>query len=659
MPRAPQVILADFETKGIQSRPKYPPKPGSLALKWPDQSDYKLMAWGHGDGTRAFDNNCTEKEARGELKKAQESKYPVLWQNEKFDLDVAEIHWELPIPDWRKRHDTMYLLFLENPHAPSLALKESAQRILGIAPEEQDKLKEWILANIEAARKKPSTWGAYICEAPYRIVKPYHKGDLTRMGRLFNKIYPYIVESGMLEAYQRELKLMPILLENERVGMRVDMNGLERDLPAMIAGVEKTDVWLRKKLGIENIDSDRQLGEALYNKGIVSDFKKTAKGHLSVSKKTLTLNKFKDPKVYQALQYRGQMSTSISMFIKPWLELGTAGKGTIHPNWSQVRSPKGNNDTGGARSGRIICSKPNFLNIPKKWKRAASAGYVHPAFLKVPELPYVRSYCLPDKGQRWGKRDFDQQELRLFGHFEEGPVMAGFLSAQIDLPCSKCGAPVGKQCVGGKFHAERKYDIHELVRAEVERRLIEACLREGFDRDTAKSCVFGRLYGQGITGLMQLLQLLDEEKPIAQIIQASINAAVPSIKELDNRLKALSDEGLPIRTFGSRLYYCEEPKYSPLYGRDMTFSYKLLNYLMQGSGADVTKETLIRYNEAKKNSRFVVTVYDEVNFSAPAKAMKEEQKIMQDCMRSIATDVPMLSEGESGVNWGTLTKWQD
>ena len=72
MPRAPQVILADFETKGIQSRPKYPPKPGSLALKWPDQSDYKLMAWGHGDGTRAFDNNCTEKEARGELKKAQD-----------------------------------------------------------------------------------------------------------------------------------------------------------------------------------------------------------------------------------------------------------------------------------------------------------------------------------------------------------------------------------------------------------------------------------------------------------------------------------------------------------------------------------------------------------------------------------------------------------
>lgn len=628
--KAPPAIETDFETKGIDGRPNYPPKPVSLALRWPDQREYKLMAWGH----EAGDNNCTEKEARAEYLKARNSKYPMLFQNAVFDTDVAETHWEIPLQEPLKIHDTMYLIFLWDPHAPTLALKESAQRLLGIAPEEQDKLKAWILDNVPEAKRKPSTWGAYIWKAPYRVVRPYHKGDLVRTGKIFNYLYPRIVDAGMLEAYQRDQRLMPVLLENARVGMRLDMNGLERDLPTMEAGVEKADVWLRKRLGIDNIDSDRKLGQALYDKGIVTDFKMTAKGHLSVSKKTLTLNKFKDPRVYQALQYRGQMSTSISMFIKPWLELGTVGKGVIHPNWSQVRSPKGNNDTGGARSGRIICSRPNFLNIPKKWKRAMSAGYAHPDFLKVPPLPYVRSYCLPDKGDQWGKRDFNQQELRLFGHFEEGPVMHGFLN-------------------------DPNFDIHEAVRAECERRLIEAALREGFDRDTAKSCVFGRLYGQGIAGLMQLLQLLDEEKPIAQIIQQAINAAVPSIKELDNQLKALAKDGQPIRTWGGRLYYCEEPKYSDLYGRDMTFEYKLLNYLMQGSGADVTKETIIRYNQAKKHSRFVVTVYDEINFSAPAKAMKEEQKILRDCMRSIETDIPMLSDGEAGQNWGSLEKFKE
>lgn len=656
--KAPAVVCIDFETAGIEARPQYPPKPVSLALKWPDTKDYKLMSWGHKGG----DNNCTEKEARGELKKAYESKYPVLAQNFSFDADVAETHWDLAVPSWDRWHDTMFLIFLENPHAESLALKESAHRILGIPPDEQDKLYEWIIKNIPAAKKKPSTAGAYIADAPYRIVRPYHKGDLVRTGKLFDKLYPYIVESGMLPAYQRELKLMPILLNNARTGLRLDTDRLVTDIPAMKAGIEKTDVWLRKKLGIENIDSDRQLGEALYKKNIVSDFKRTAKGHLSVSKKTMTINKFTDVKVFQALQYRSQMSTCVNMFAEPWLELATAGNGVIFPNWSQVRSPRGN-DTGGARSGRVICSKPNFLNVPKSWKKAKSAGYVHPAFLNVVELPLIRSYCLPDAGDDWGKRDFSGQELRLFAHAEEGPVAQGFMNSPVVRPCLDCGALIGKECKGlsdNKFHDIRLYDIHELVRAEAERQLIAAGLRDSFDRDTAKGAVFGRLYGQGVSGLMQLLQLTEEEKPVAQTIQRAINAALPSIKELDDQMKALSRDGQPIMTWGNRLYYVEPPKYSELYGRNMEFSYKLLNYYCQGSGADVTKETIIRFDEhPKREGRFSNTVYDEISFSTKPKAMKNDQDVLRECMLSIETDIPMLSDGEAGPNWGSLKKWQD
>jgi DNA polymerase I-like protein with 3'-5' exonuclease and polymerase domains len=640
--KAPDCIIFDFETKGILPRPNYPPKAVSLALKWPDRSDYILMAWGHGDGTKAHGNNCTEKQGRGELVKAYNSRYPILTQYGSFDHDVAEAHWDLPILPWERTYDTMYLTFLDDPHAESLALKPTAERLLGIPPEEQDRVKEWVLANVPEAKKKPSEWGQYLWMCPYQIVKPYHKGDLVRTGRLFNLLYPRIIDAEMGKAYDRDRRLMPILLRNARVGMRTDVDGLERDLPAMKAGVEKADVWLRKRLGIDNIDSDRQLGEALYNKGIVTEFKRTPKGQLSVSKKYLILDRFKDKRVYHALQYRGQMATCINMFAEPWLELGTVGHGSLFPNWSQVRSSRnGGKDMSGARSGRIICSRPNFLNIPKKWKRAASSGYVHPAWLRVPELPYMRQYCLPDNGEQWGKRDFNQQELRLFGHFEEGQVMQGFLN-------------------------DPKFDIHENVRAEAERRLIEAMLRDSFDRDTAKTCVFGRVYGQGLSGLMDALHLPEEDKPVAQIIQRAINAAVPSIKELDDQLKELARDksygpnGAPIRTWGGRLYYCEPPTYSEFYGRDMTYEYKLLNYLLQGSGADVTKETLIRYDShPKRRGRFVVTVYDEINFSCPPKAMKEEQKIMKECMLSIETDIPMLSDGEVGPNWGFLEKFKE
>lgn len=631
--KAPQAIIFDFETAGVQGRPHYPPKPVSLALKWPNQSTYKLMAWGHADGSKAAGNNCTEKEARAELVKAYNSRYPIVTQYGTFDHDVAEVHWQLPVPEWQRLHDTLYLIFLNNPHSESLGLKQVAESLLGIPPEEQDSMKEWILENIPEAKKRPSTYGAYICECPYQIVKPYHKGDLTRTGALFNYLYPLVIDAGMGEAYDRERRLMPILLENARVGMRVDVDGLASALPEMKEGVARADAWMKKKLGNINLDSPKQFGEALLNKGIVRDFKRTAKGQLSTSKKNLTLDKYIDKQFYQVWTYRSQMDTSITMFVEPWLELvGTGDR--LYPNWSQVRSPKGDsNDTKGARSGRVICAKPNFLNIPKKWKKAISAGYVHPAFLKVPELPFIRKYVLPDLKQVWGRRDFNQQELRLFGHFEEGPVMEGFLT-------------------------DPDYDIHELARAEEERQLIEAGLRDSFDRDTAKGTVFGRLYGQGVKGLMHLLQLNEEEKPVAQLIQKAINTAIPSIKELDNALKALAKEGRPIRTWGSRLYYCEEPKYNAEHGYNMTFEYKLLNYLCQGSGADVTKETLIRYNDhPKRRGRLVVTVYDEINFSCPKPALRSEMTVLRDVMRSIETDIPMLSDGETGPNWGNLTKF--
>ncbi len=633
MTRAPKVICCDFETEGIEPRPNYPPKPVSLALHWPDERKPRTLAWGHPAG-----NTCTEREARGEWKKARESAYPMLFQNGEFDLDVAETHWDFPLPNWDRWHDTKFLLALWDPHAPTLSLKPSAERLLGIKPEEQDRMYEWILANVPEAARKPSTAGAYICRCPYSIVRLYHIGDLTRTLAIFKYLYPRIADAGMLDAYRRELKLMPILLENARQGMRLDVTALKQDLPTMERGVELADKWLCKRLGIENIDSDRQLGEALIAKDVLREYRHTKTGQVSVSKKYLILDRFRDKRVYHALQYRNQMATSVNMFARPWLELALNSRdgATLHPNWSQVRSSRsGGDSSSGARSGRIICSKPNFLNIPKKWKRAFSAGYVHPAWLKVPELPYMRRYCLPDKGHQWGKRDFNQQELRLFGHFEEGPVMAGFL-----------GDP--------------KFDIHELVRAEAEHKLVEAMLRKAFDRDSAKTCVFGRVYGQGLTGLMDALHLADEEKAVAQIIQRAINAAVPSIQDLDNQLKALAAQDLPIRTWGGRLYYEEPPSYSEKYGRNMTFAYKLLNYLLQGSGADVTKETIIRWHgHPKRRARFVVTVYDEINFSTAVRAMRQDQQVLKDCMRSIETDVPMLSDGEVGCSWGDLERWRD
>jgi hypothetical protein len=294
------------------------------------------------------------------------------------------------------------------------------------------------------------------------------------------------------------------------------------------------------------------------------------------------------------------------------------------------------------------------------------AGYIHPAFVgALPPLPFMRTYVLPGKGKRWGRRDYNQQEVRLFGHFEEGPVAEGFLADPIAArDCLRCGAPAGKRCVGGRTHKERNFDMHEGVRAAEEEALVRAGLRTEFDRDAAKGTVFGAFYGQGLTGLMVSLKLRDpEDRPTGQVVYRALHHAAPSIKELSNLLKAESLKGMPIRTIGGRLYYCEEPRYVKKFNRDMTFEYKLISYLIQGSGADVVKEAICLYDEHPgRQEEMNVTVYDEIDVDLPLsdKGAKAEMKILKECMLvpSLKCGVPLVSDGEVGPNWGTLKEFE-
>ena len=103
------------------------------------------------------------------------------------------------------------------------------------------------------------------------------------------------------------------------------------------------------------------------------------------------------------------------------------------------------------------------------------------------------------------------------------------------------------------------------------------------------------------------------------------------------------------------MYYTEPPKV--INKRLCSFEYKLLNYLIQGSAADCTKEAVIRYHDVKRDGRFLVTVYDEITNSAPKKAYKQEMQLMREVMGSIEFDIPMISDGKTGKSWGDLEKF--
>lgn len=622
MSRAPHVNTVDFETEAIEDRPEYPPKPVGMSVEEHGKRP-KYWAWGH-----PTQNNCTKEEAMAELQRLKGTGLPMLFQNAKFDIDVAETHLKFGAWDWDDIHDTLYLLFLNDPHARSLDLKSQAESVLGIAPEERDELKEWILENIPAAKKKPSSWGSYICEAPAKLAGKYANGDTSRTTKLFKNLYPKIVEQGMLGAYDRERKLMPIFLESERVGLKVDTKALKKDIPMWWDQVEKAEKWLKRRLKVKeiNFDAPAEVAKALDESEVVTDWVLTKTGKKSTAKNNMTIERFNDKRVFLMLGYRNKLRDLLSTFLQPWLEKAEAHDGYIHPNWNQVRQQKGGGagDTQGTRTGRPSCSNPNLLNVAKSFEDRGD-DYTHPTFIKdLQPLPLIRQYLLPDDGCIWLHRDYSQQELRILAHFEDDELMDA-------------------------YSEDPKMDVHQFIKDEIKR-----LLNKEFDRVSVKTTVFGRIYGQGLGSLAEKLRCSVEE---VKEVRDAQNKALPGLPDMDKSIKELGKSGDPIVTWGGRIYYVEPEQYSERFGRVMTFEYKLLNYLIQGSAADATKEAIIRFyydKKRKKNWRFLVTVYDEINICAPRSEKKEAMELLRKHMESIEFDVPLLTDGKEGKTWGSL-----
>lgn len=631
-----QVAFLDFETYAIVKRPgPYPPAPVSFALQRPSERKPTFYSWGH--STDNCDLQMAKEIVVGLFKWALQEGHAVCMQNAKFDLDVAETHFGAPALPWRSFHDTLFLLFLSDPHAKSHGLKPSAERILGWAPEKQDAVRDWLVAQ-RIVTKNQKGWGAHICAAPAGLVGPYAIGDVARTKALFDKLYPEIKERGMLEAYNRERRLLPILLRTEREGIRADLPAMEHDLPMYLKARDKVDNWLRKRLNAPdlNLDADKDVGDALDREGVITAWTWTAGGvgrapQRSIAKKNMPLTIFKDPQVAAAYGYRGRLSTALSMFMEPWLSMARASGGTIHTEWSQVRQARGGGQVG-TRSGRLS-SSPNFQNISKDFE-GRSDGYTHPAFLRgLPHLPLMRRYLLPDKGHVWGRRDINQQELRLLAHFEDGQLQAAY--NRQDALAEELGDPT------------RRLDVHTIVQQG-----IAEIMGLEFERTRVKTFDFQNVYGAGITAAAAALGV---EPGVAKQVIGVLMHVLPGYERLLNACKNRGAQ--PIVTWGGREYYEEPATYSKKYKRHMTFAYKRLNYLIQPSAADVTKEATIRYDEAPKESRFLLTVHDEFDASMPPKRLKQEMGVLRDCILSIETDVKMISDGETGPNWADLEEY--
>ena len=171
------IIALDFETEGIQNRPDYPPKPVGLAVYDPTVAPV-YYAWG--DQTA---NYCDYAQARMELAEYLENpENEFVFHNAPFDCSIIEERMGLKVP-WEKVHDTMLLAFLTDPFG-ELSLKPLSEKLLGMPPDEQDAVRDWLVKH-GVCRANDKSWGAWISKAPGDLVGEYAKGDVVRTLKLY------------------------------------------------------------------------------------------------------------------------------------------------------------------------------------------------------------------------------------------------------------------------------------------------------------------------------------------------------------------------------------------------------------------------------------------------------------------------------------------
>jgi DNA polymerase-1 len=603
----------DFETNGIEPRPSYPPVPVGVAVGG------RYLSWGHPEG-----NDASVRDGSKALKAIWDGE--LLCHNAAFDIAVAHEKLGLPLPDGSQINDTMIMAFLLEPYG-ELSLKPLATRHLNMPPAEQDAVRDWLKANHKTDANRTPTdkqCGALICFAPGSIVGPYAVGDNERTLKLFKHFEPQLRERGLWQAYRRECEIMPMLLDNSARGIPLDHERLAADTARYENVLKTVEANLRSSWRTNisrtppaNFDSGPELSEAL-SKNPNIKLPLTPTGKLSTAKEAL-LEAMPNSKTKGLLLYRSALVQCLTMYMRPWMAQGEA----LHCNWNQVRDYSDY----GAKTGRIS-SSPNMQNTtnPEKYDELLAHMPSMKLGSKNYALPNLRSYLVAPKGHVLFSRDYSQQELKFLAHYEDGVLAEA-------------------------YRKDPNLDVHQFVSELI---LEQSGIQ--LDRKPTKTVNFAKIYGMGARGLA--LKLGIDIDAAYKLINAYDNA-LPSVKELQTEVQGIGRAGQNITTVGGRQYFAPAARIDKATGSTQTYEYVLLNYLIQGSSADQTKEAMRLWWPQIRgtDTRFLLTVHDQLVGCAPKGQEKAASALLDLAMcNAFKLDVPMRTDPTYGTDFGNMKK---
>ena len=520
----------------------------------------------------------------GEMNKIKK----IIAYNLKFDVPFLEK--EGLDADDKQLIDVIVMARLtESSIVDTLTLTETISRRFGAKNAEYDKKTKQILVK--------NRWNRDFSMCPTEILGPYCEQDAYWTLKVYEDSLAKIKKSGQQSVWGMQVNLTKVLLDMEKQGVSIDGSYASSVLDKLNLRSSQIRKRIEEMAGtVFNISSTRQVGTFFNSIGIHSPMK-TASGAEAWNEGSLV--QINHPVAGLIRQYR-TLEKLKSTYIEPYLE--TPVMHTTFANWGTV-------------TGRLSSRGPNLQNIPRnhfklydvdftpeelndvrdrvgatiasKGGNAADSENLSDEVIKSWGFMGDESLDESDDGQISIRRlfvprpkyklvsyDYSQMEVRMFMHYVGNPDMLELMKkGDVD------------------FHGEA---------AKLAFKVDEDSPDFKFYRQLAKTITFGVIYGIGKNKLAQQLKTTPEEA--ARYKKEYFNNITGSKKFFDTVVRMIARRGWVQNKFG-RIYKVPSDQ-----------GYKAVNYLIQGTSADLLSERMIvvaDYLYGKK-SGMLVQVHDEI-----------------------------------------------
>ena len=405
-----------------------------------------------------------------------------------------------------------------------------------------------------------------------------------------------IDENGQRELLETiEIPLSQVLAQMEHVGFYADRESIEKYGKELERQEKDLRDEILEEVGYEfNINSPKQLGEALFGKLNLPHGKKTKSGW-STSAEVLEELRYLHPVVDKVLRYRG-VAKLRSTYCDGLLKV-IGPDGRVHSTFNQTET----------RTGRISSTEPNLQNIP----------------VRTPLGRELRKFFAAERGVLVDA-DYSQIELRVLAHVAGDPAMReDFLQGR---------------------------DIHTATAARVFGMPADLVTKDM--RSKAKAVNFGIVYGIGAFSLSKDLGVTRAEA------DAYIKEYLKNYAGVDAYMKRVVEEAKErgyVETLFGRRRYLPELKSGNFNLR--SFGERVArNMPIQGTAADIIKIAMIRVSDrlAREGlrARLILQVHDELIVECPEEEREQVKALLtQEMEGAVSLSVPMVAEAGSGRTW--------